>query len=106
MADDTKSAVATGAAGAAKATVTIQTVKQQQWSITQISIEMPTASAGVSCVMRKNGYLVTPMIPYGDAADGTPLPVLSSDIVTIEWAGANPGDLGRVYYIYDVVPYA
>lgn len=79
------------------------------WRVTQVSVEMvrtdsALVSGSATCVMRKNGALVTPLVAQGDAAGGDPPVYLQmSDELTIEWAGANLGDICRALVIYDLV---
>jgi hypothetical protein len=71
------------------------------WVVTQVSIELDGASGYVTCVMRKNGKLVTPMIAVADAAAGDPPVTLAvTDVLTIEWAGAVPGSKATAYVMY------
>lgn len=74
--------------------------------VRQVSVELAAAPAGSTCALRLNGFLVTPLVPTGDASAGDP-PVLVSpgDELTVEWTGCTPGTVGRVLMIYDeVVP--
>ncbi len=72
------------------------------WTLTQVSVELPEAPSGSTCEMRKNGSLVTLLIPTGDAAAGEPPVMLRpTDLVTVSWAGCTPGDVARVLVFYD-----
>lgn len=84
-------------------TVTIRTrTRLQTWMLQQVSVEMPSAPLGATCELRKNGFLITPLIATGDAADGDPYVQLrGSDVATVTFAGCTPGDVGQVFVIYD-----
>lgn len=90
-------------AATGKATTTIKVQNGlDTWSIGQVSVEMPTAPAGATCYVRKNGYPVTPIIPTGDTAAGDPpVRLLPADTMTIEWTSCTPGDIGKVFVLYD-----
>lgn len=66
---------------------------------------MPTAPAGALCSLRLNGYLVTALIPTGDAAGGDPPVPLDplNDELTVEWELCTPGTLGKVLILYDIL---
>lgn len=85
------------------ATVTIKTrTRLQTWTLQQVSVEMATAPIGSTCELRRNAFLVTPLIGTGDAASGDPPVVLrGSDVATVKWSGATPGDIGRVLVLFD-----
>lgn len=85
------------------ATVTIRTrTRLQTWMLQQVSVEMPAAPVGAVCELRKNGFLVTPLIATGDAADGDPYVQLrGTDVATVTFTGCTPGDVGTVFVIYD-----
>lgn len=90
----------TDATGTATITIVCPS-KLRPWTITQVSVEMPTASGYVQCMMRKNGNIVTPMVASGDAAAGEPPVNLTvSDVLTIVWTGAVPGDVARANIFY------
>lgn len=98
---DTALSVTVGSNGKATATIKTRT-KLQTWSISQVSVELPTAPIGATCALRKNGVLVTPMIPTADVAGGDPPVILRpGETLTVEWAGCTPGATGTVYCIYD-----
>lgn len=85
------------------ATVTIQPYSAMPWNVTQVSIELSSAPIGATCSLRKNGYLITPMVATGDVASGDPpVLLLPEDVMTVEWVGCTPGTLGKVLYIYEV----
>jgi hypothetical protein len=86
-------------------TATIQTGHARQtWDVQQVSVELPAAPIGATCVLRKNGYLVTPLIATGDVADGSPPVTLQpTDTLTVEWAGCTNGTVGKVLLVYEVL---
>lgn len=95
-----------------KCTIQIKTNGVVQWRVSQVSSEMlplpetESVPASADCNLRYNGYLLTPLVPNGDAAGGDPSILLRpSDVLTVEWTGCTPGHLGRVLAIYEVEPY-
>ncbi len=75
---------------------------RQRFTVQQVTVEYPTAPLGCVCSIRKNGNLVSPMIPTGDAASGDPPIVLSqNDIMTVVFSSATPNDTVSVFIIYD-----
>jgi hypothetical protein len=72
------------------------------WSVDQVSTEYADAPLGAVTYLRRNGNLITYMIATGDVADGAPAVVLNpGDVMTIEWTGADPGDLVKAWITYD-----
>ena len=101
MSDDQSYQATANASGVATVTITI-TGRTRMWSVSQISTECAAAPAGATCVVRKNGSLVTPMIATGDVAGGDPpLSIRPQDSLTVTWAGLTVGTLAAVYIIYD-----
>jgi len=100
--------------GAGTAVVTIRPTAIVIWVVSQVSVEMftpgvPTQSVppGAQCVLRKNGYLLSPIVPNQDAAGGDPaIEVQPSDVLTVEWSGCRPGDLARVLAVYETKAYS
>jgi len=74
----------------------------QTWTITQISIEMPTAPVGATCVVRRMGVFITnadnPRL--ATAAGEPPLFLNGGEHFTVEWEGCTPGDIGKVTCSY------
>lgn len=102
MADQTYTqAVSAGGA----ATVSVRpSQKLRTWVVQQVSTEMSTAPLGAVCAIRKNGFLVSFAAATGDTAAGDPpVTLYGSDVLTVEWTGCTPGDVGRVLVIYDEV---
>jgi hypothetical protein len=85
------------------ATVTFKTPSNRSvYTVQQVSVEYTTAPIGCTCVVRKNGAFITPMIPTGDAASGEPPIVLrGNDKMTVTFAGAISGQIVNVFVIYD-----
>lgn len=92
---------------AGEARVPIDSGGQLSWLVTQVSIELATAPAGSTCSLRKNGKLVTPLVPTGDAASGDP-PILlrPGEILAVEWTGCTPGDSADVFIVYSKIGYS
>lgn len=84
------------------ATVTIKTATTRTWVVAQVTVEMADAPSGSTCDLRKNGYLVTPLIPSGDVAAGEPYVRLDqTDEMTINWASCTPNSIGKVLLLYE-----
>ena len=75
---------------------------RRDWRIRQVSIEMADAPGGTVCALRKKGRLISPLVPNEDAASGDP-EILQrvSDVMSVEWRGADPGNVGYVTVILD-----
>ena len=72
--------------------------------VTQVSVEMAGAAAAV-CNIRRNGAIVCPVVPTGDAAGGDPpIWLWPGDVMTVEWTGAPAGAVGKITVFYDVNP--
>ena len=101
MAQDKRTFSALVGAGG-MAVVTMQTNQLATWVISQVSVELTTAPAGATCALRHNGYLVTVLIPTGDAATGDPpVTLLPGDNATVTWTGCTPGTVGKVLIYFD-----
>ncbi len=75
---------------------------RQTWNVQQVTVEAPNAPGGATCELRKNGALITPLVPGSDAAGGDP-PILQRppDVMWVQWDGLDQGDAGYVLVIYD-----
>lgn len=72
------------------------------YTVKQVTVEYASAPIACTCAVRKNTSLVTFMIPTGDAAGGDPPIVLNqSDVMTVTFASATPGDTVQVTIFYD-----
>lgn len=100
MADLTATAKV-GASGTG--TVTVQTRSMRTWIVSQISIELAAAPSGATADIRKNGYLVTPIIPTADTAGGDPpVELRPEDTLTINWYGCTSGQIAKATVFYEV----
>lgn len=89
---------------AGNATVTFKPPTfRSSYIVQQVSVEYALAPIACTCFVRKNGRLITPMIPTGDAASGDPPIPLNggSDKMTVTFANGKPGDIVNVFIIYD-----
>lgn len=69
--------------------------------VSQVAVEMAGAGSSI-CVLRRNGALITPMIPTGGAAGGEPpIWLWPGDLLTAEWTGAPVGATGKMTVLYD-----
>jgi hypothetical protein len=76
--------------------------RNRTFTVSQVSIEMPNVPLGGICDLRKNGVMITPLLPSGDAAGGDPpVKLLSSDTLKVTWSSCTPGAVGTVIFIYD-----
>jgi hypothetical protein len=90
---------------AGRATITVMP-GFKPWLVQQVSTEMLTAPSGATCLLRKRGALITPLIAAGDAAGGDPpVTLYQGEALTVEWAGCTPGQQGLATVIYQVVEY-
>lgn len=70
--------------------------------VTQVAAEMAGAAAAV-CAIRRNTWLVCPIVATGDAGAGDPpIWLWPGDEMTVEWTGAPPGAVGKVTVFYDL----
>src|SRR5256885_8238975 len=87
-------------------TITITTGRQVEWTVTQVSVEITSTNTGTTCVLRKNGSLITPLVPSGDAATGDPpVSLWPTDQLTVTWTGAPVGAVARAYIFYEESAY-
>lgn len=98
--DDAVISTATGS----ELTLTIQPTRQQTWQVAQVAVECQAAPSGSTCVMRKNGRVVTPLVPNLDAAGGDPpITLRPADLLTITWTGLVGGEVAQANYFYTLV---
>lgn len=75
------------------------------WEVRQVAVEMLNVTAGASCTVRINGWLISPVVAGGDAAAGDPpIDVGPGDVLTVEWLGGIAGRICKatVFYIEKV----
>lgn len=83
------------------ATITIKSGRQR-WVVSQISTQMDNAPAGSTCLLRKNGALVSSLVATGDVAGGDPpVEIGPNDALTVTWASVTAGLTGNAFVIYD-----
>lgn len=93
-----------GTASATSLTLTVKTERLQTWEIAQVAIECEAAPTGAACAMRKNGRLVSPMIPNMDVAGGDPpITIRPADELTVTWDGLVGGEQASLTYFYRLV---
>ena len=97
-----------GYSGVVTAAGTLQILIQsrpRKWSVTQVSVRGASAPAGSTCILRKNGMFITPIIATGGAAAGDPPVELNpSDKLTVDFTAHTPGTVFEATAFYDVVP--
>jgi hypothetical protein len=73
-----------------------------KWEVSQVSIEMPTAPAGATLVVRYMGSLVSPSPSARRASAGGDPPIFlhGGETMTVEWSDCTPGEPGKVLVVY------
>lgn len=83
------------------ATVTFRGRDTEPVQVTQVAAEMSGAAAAAGNI-RRNGQLVCPFVPTGDATAGDPpIPLWPGDELTVEWTGAPVGGVGKATIFYE-----
>lgn len=74
----------------------------QTWKVSQVTTEMLTAPLGATCRLRRNGVLISKMLPRGDVASGEPSYIIGpADVLSVTWAGCTPGVAAQANATYD-----
>jgi len=95
---------AVGTASGTTLTLTAKPTRNQTWEVAQVSVECEAAPTGATCVMRKNGRVVTPLVPNLDAAGGDPpITLRPADELTVTWTGLAGGEVATMNYFYRLV---
>lgn len=103
---DKRYSAAAGAAGTIS--IPVRPTGTRPWVVTQVSVELVAGSAAAvgaaaTGMLRKNGAPVAPFVAHGDAVAGDPpIRLGTTDEMTIEWAGANNGNIGVALLIYEL----
>lgn len=95
----------TGVVGAdGRAVIELRPDGKQTWEVQQVSPEMPSAPGSATGNVRRNGALVAPFAPAGDAVGGEPYPrLVLGDVLTVEWANCTPGAACTANFFYEVI---
>lgn len=83
-----------------EATITFTPTKNRPWNLLQVSTEMIDAPAGATAELRKNGSLVTRLLPNDVADSDPPVPAVPGDRLQVKWAGGTSGGVVSLYIIY------
>lgn len=87
-----------------RATITLRPDGKQTWEVSQVSPELPGAPGNATGTVRKNGALIAPFEPAGDAVGGEPsVRLVLGDALTVEWTNCVPGSSARALFLYGVV---
>lgn len=85
-----------------RAEVSITPYRRQVWTVQQVSVEMETAPPEATCEVRRDNYMISPLVAGADAASGDPPVVLRPGIrLRVIWRNATPGDQGRALFLLD-----
>lgn len=88
------------------ATIRFTPTKSRPWLLQQVSSEMRDAPSGAASELRKNGNLITVMLPSDVADSDPPIPVVPGDRCEVNWTGGTPGGSVSVYIVYSEVDWA
>jgi hypothetical protein len=79
-----------------------QTTRNQVWACQQVSNEALTVGSTASCRLKRDGFLITPLVAQEDAADGLPYITLRpGQKLTVEWSGGVVGASIKALVVYD-----
>lgn len=82
--------------------LTIQPRARQTWVVSQVGIRAPNVGGGAVGNITKNGRIVTPFVPTGDApADEPAIPLHPGDRMSAEWTGATVGAAVEAVFYYE-----
>lgn len=85
-----------------EATLTMRTTGGARWTVQQVSPDAPNVGSAAGGELRKNGQLISPFVPQGDAIAGDPsILVGPNDRLTVEWTGGTVGAQVSALFIYD-----
>lgn len=75
----------------------------QIWSVTQVSLEMSTAPAGCTAILKYQGSLHAPAFSARKSALGgdPPMVLKGGERGSVRWDAATSGDIGKILVIYD-----
>ena len=88
------------------ATIQFTPTKSKPWLLQQISTEYAQSPSGATAELRKNGSLITVMLPSDVADSAPPVPVAPGDRIEVNWFGGTPGQPVSCYIIYTEVDWA
>ena len=70
--------------------------------VSQVGIRAPDVGGGAIGNILKNGAIITPFVPYGDAPAGEPPIILRpGDVMRVDWTSAAVGARVEATFIYD-----
>lgn len=88
-----------------EATITFTPTKNVPWNVTQVSTEYNNSPSGCSAELRKNGALVTVMIPTDVADREPPVFLRPGDRLVVKWMGGTSGNPVSALFFYDETDY-
>jgi hypothetical protein len=84
-----------------QASVTLTPTKNVPWIVTQVSTEYRNSPSGSSAELRKNGSLVTAMIPTDVADSDPPVFLRPGDRLVVTWFGGTAGNPVSAIFFYE-----
>ena len=80
----------------------LRSTNRKAWTVKQVGIRAPNVGGGAIGNITKNGLIITPFVPYGDAPAGEPFITLRpGDVMATEWTSAAVGATVEATYFYD-----
>lgn len=84
-----------------QASITLTPTKNNPWIVTQVSTEYRSSPSGATAELRKNGSLITVMIPTDVADSDPPVFLRPGDRLVVTWFGGTPGNTVSALFIYE-----
>jgi hypothetical protein len=81
--------------------ITLTPTKNTPWIVTQVTTEYHDSPSGSTAELRKNGALITPMIPTDVADSDPPVFLRPGDRLVVTWFHGTPGNTVSALFIYE-----
>jgi hypothetical protein len=91
----------TTVASSGEASITCTPTKNKPWIVTQVSTEYRNSPSGATAELRKNGALITVMLPTDVADSDPPVFLRPGDRLIVTWFNGTSGDSTSALFFYE-----